>query len=97
MVGLNEKSKQAASTSKSKEQLQQYHLENEQRRYRVTAEHSNGEAVRYKSTNDPEIFLKYLESRIPKWEHLSQQTGNGRHHAERMLNKTNEIITSLAQ
>lgn len=94
MVGLNEKAKEVVS--KSKEELERSRLEKEQRRYQVTEECSNGPKVRYKSKNDPERFVKYLRSRIDKWENLTQKKGNGRTHAVRMLAKTNQIIESLS-
>lgn len=94
MVGLNERAKEVVS--KSKEELERSRLEKEQRRYQVTEECSNGPKVRYKSTNDPERFVKYLRSRIDKWENLTQKKGNGRTHAVRMLAKTNQIIENLS-
>lgn len=94
MVGLNEKAKEVVS--KSNEELERSRHEKEQRRYQVTEECSNGPKARYKSTNDPERFVKYLRSRIDKWEDLTQKKGNGRTHAVRMLAKTNEIIESLS-
>lgn len=95
MVGLNEKSKEIVS--KSKEELERNRLENEQRRYRVTEECSNGPKVRYQSSGDPERFAKFLKSKIEKWETLSQKSGNGRTNAARMLEKTKEIIGSLSK
>lgn len=94
MVGLNERAKEVVS--KSKEELERSRQEKEQRRYQVTEECSNGPKVRYKSKNDPERFVKYLRSRIDKWENLTQKKGNGRTHAVRMLAKTNQIIESLS-
>lgn len=50
-----------------------------------------GEKVRYKSSSDPERFLKFLEHRLTIWEELKDKT----FHGKRMYEKTNELINNI--
>lgn len=92
MTGLNEKKD---TGTKSKEELQRLVDEKEKQKYTVLQNAANGYKYRYKSSNDPNRFLKYLESRVSKWEHLSTRGGSGTTYAKAMLEKTNFLITKL--
>lgn len=58
---------------------------------RVTATNKalEGEKVRYKSSNNPERFKKFLEDRLTIWDELKDKT----FHGKRMYAKTKEILT----
>lgn len=90
MVGLKEKEKDFVS--KSQEQLRQSRIEDEKKRYIVMDKCASSNPIRYKSSNDPQRFVKYLKSRIDKWEYLSSK---GSFYGKNMLKKTNQIIQNL--
>lgn len=48
--------------------------------------------VRYKSTNNPNKFLKFLEHRLTIWEDLKDKS----FYAKRMYEKTSEIVNQRA-
>jgi hypothetical protein len=50
-----------------------------------------GEKVRYKSSNDPEKFLKFLEHRLTIWDELKDKT----FHGKRMYEKTRDIVSQF--
>lgn len=50
-----------------------------------------GEKVRYKSPNDPEKFLKFLEHRLTIWDELKDKT----FHGKRMYEKTRDIVSQF--
>lgn len=50
-----------------------------------------GEKVRYRSSNNPERFKKFLEDRLTIWDELKDKT----FHGKRMYAKTNKILTNL--
>ena len=91
MVGLKEKEKE--NSSKNHAQLVEYHKENQRKCVEIMTKASQSPKVVYKSTNDPKRFVKYLETRLDKWETLSSE---GSIYGKKMLNKTNEIINNLS-
>ena len=50
-----------------------------------------GEKVHYKSNRDPKRFLEFLEYRLTIWEQLKDE----KFHANRMYEKTREVIEGL--
>lgn len=50
-----------------------------------------GEKVRYRSSNDPEKFLKFLEHRLTIWDELKDKT----FHGKRMYEKTRDIVSQF--
>jgi len=54
----------------------------------VMEEAIKGEKVRYKSPEDPEKFLKFLQHRLTIWEDLKEDT----FHAKGMYEKTKKLI-----
>ena len=94
MVGLNENKDAVEDVFVKYTKLTNRSIEN---RIRASELASNGERIRHKSSVPPDHFLKYLKSRIEKWENLSEKPGNGNQFAKRMLVKTNELIASISQ
>lgn len=94
MVGLAEGSQKKDISSKTQSQLLELREKGESNRQRILKECANKPKYqREKSKNDPKRFLRYLHSRVHKWESLSEKGGNGTTHAKRMLEKTNSLIT----
>ena len=94
MTGLNEKKD---TSTKTTEERRKYIEEKEKRRQEICLQAMDGPKIRYESTNNPERFLKYLkEYGISKWESLSQKGGNGTHHAKRMLEKTQHLVSNFS-
>ena len=54
----------------------------------VMEEAIKGEKVRYKSPEDPEKFLKFLQHRLTIWEDLKDET----FHAKGIYEKTKKLI-----
>lgn len=92
MVGLKEKNKEIVS--KSHAQLVEYHQENHRKCIKIMAKAAQGPKVIYKNSKDPKRFVKYLESRLDKWETLASK---GSIYGKKMFNKTNEIINNIKE
>ena len=91
MTGLNEKQKEVVS--KSHAELLKLREAAEQRMAAVMKAAADGPKVRYRSQGDYSRFRKYLEGRVERWTYLSEKGGHGTHHAKRMLDKTNHLIS----
>tara|TARA_Y100000389_G_scaffold86732_1_gene83419 strand:+ start:251 stop:535 length:285 start_codon:yes stop_codon:yes gene_type:complete len=91
MTGLNEKEKEIVS--KSQDELRKSREVAELRKYDVMKKAADGPKIRYESRCDPSLFRKYLVGRVQRWEYLSTKGGPGSHHAKRMLDKTNHLIS----
>lgn len=76
--------------TKSQDELRLGREEREKNRQRVCEEASLGNKVRYRSPNDPDRFLRYLQSRVPIWESKRDR------YATRMLEKTRELISKFS-
>lgn len=94
MTGLNEKKEIVTKTT---EERRKYFEEQETRRQAICMTAMDGPKIRYASTNNPGRFLKYLkEYGIPRWESVSQKCGNGTHHAKKMLEKTQRMVSNFS-
>jgi hypothetical protein len=94
MVGLAEGSQKKDTSSKTQSQLIELREAGEANRQRILRECADKPKYsKDKSTNDPKRFRRYLQSRVHKWESLSDKGGHGTTHAKRMLEKTNSLIT----
>lgn len=76
--------------TKSQDELRIGREQRENNRQRVCDEASFGDKVRYKSPNNPDRFLHYLQSRVPILESKPDR------YATRMLEKTRELISKFS-
>lgn len=94
MVGLAEGSQKNDTSSKTQSYLLELREKGESNRQHILKGCAdNPKFQREKSKNDPKRFLRYLQSRVHKWESLSKKGGNGTTHAKEMLDKTKSLIT----